>query len=390
MLHLNRDSTYYLFHESIGHLVILVLDFEQMNFSTYSADIDNISRNDWSELLPLFSDANLPQTWPSGGVTGGEKSLSHLILKGNEGIAAMAQVNIKKLLGIRAGVATVYWGPMWRRKGRAADYAVLDKVIEALKKEYVTKRGFLLRIWPIGFENSEEGTKSILEKHGFTRNSRVQPYRTLLLDLSPSLEELRRNLAQKWRNQLNVAEKSNLRLLEGSSDEMYLTFLKMLDEMVSRKKFETQVDYGQYRRIQNNLPEHLKMKNFVCNCEGEAVAAGVFTAIGETGTYLLGATANKGLRVNGSNLIQWGVIKWLKGRGCQWYDLGGIDPSGNPGVYHFKSGLAGKSGKEVTHLGQFYLANNPISYYLNICIDRVNYARTKLHKGLKLFSRKGT
>ena len=28
--------------------------------------------------------------------------------------------------------------------------------------------------------------------------------------------------------------------------------------------------------------------------------------------------------------------------GCRWYDLGGIDPQNNPGVYHFKSGFGGE------------------------------------------------
>ncbi len=355
-----------------------------MTFPTYNVEIEKISKNDWAELLPSFSDSNIYQTWSMGGIKSGQKSLSHLILKGEEGVVAMAQVSIKKLPGLKGGIATVYWGPLWRRRGRPADYNVLDKMIEALKNEYVTKHGFLLRIWPVGFENSGEGIISILKKYGFTRNLRVPPYRTLLLDLSPSLEELRKNLAPKWRNQLNTAEKGNLRLVEGSNDEMYLTFLRMLHEMVSRKKFKSQVDYDRYGRIQNDLPEFLKMKIIVCACEGEPVSAGVFSAIGGTGTYLLGATANNGLRDNGSNLIQWAVIKWLKERGCQWYDLGGIDPSGNPGVYHFKRGIAGKTGREVTHVGQFYLATNPTSYFLNVCINWINSVRSKLLRGFEI------
>jgi lipid II:glycine glycyltransferase (peptidoglycan interpeptide bridge formation enzyme) len=33
------------------------------------------------------------------------------------------------------------------------------------------------------------------------------------------------------------------------------------------------------------------------------------------------------------------MIKWLKQKGCQRYDLGGINLDENPGVYHFKSGI---------------------------------------------------
>lgn len=358
-------------------------------FDNYGVEIDSIEKGRWEELLLEFNDASIHQTWSMGAVCFGERNLSHHVLRRGGEIIAMAEIRIRKLPIFKAGVATVFWGPLWRRKGKSADYTVLDKMIEALRNEYVFRRRLLLRIWPIGFENSEEGniSRSILQKYGFIRSHKVQPYRTLLLDLSPSLEELRKNLAQKWRNQLNVAERSNLSLMEGTSDEMYITFLRMLREMVSRKKFEGGVDYNLYGRIQSCLPDYLKMKIFICNCEGEPVSAGVFSAIGHTAEYLLGATANNGLKVNGSNLIHWGVMKWLKERACLWYDLGGIDPCGNPGVYHFKRGLVGKSGREVTHLGQFFLADNPISYFLNVCIDRINAVRAKLSRSLSAYSR---
>ena len=47
------------------------------------------------------------------------------------------------------------------------------------------------------------------------------------------------------------------------------------------------------------------------------------------------------------------MIAALKKRGNQFYDLGGIDPEGNPGVYKFKLGVAGKTGVETKFMGQF-------------------------------------
>ena len=48
----------------------------------------------------------------------------------------------------------------------------------------------------------------------------------------------------------------------------------------------------------------------------------------------------------------------MKENGCQWYDLGGIDPDNNPGVYHFKSGI---SRREIYHIGQFEISQSKIS-----------------------------
>jgi lipid II:glycine glycyltransferase (peptidoglycan interpeptide bridge formation enzyme) len=353
-------------------------------FEGYKVEIDSIQEAKWEQLLPEFDDSSIHQAWSSGKMQWGERNLSHLILKRDGKVVAMAQIGIKKLPVVKVGVATVYWGPLWRRNGKQEDYDILDKMIEALKNEYANKRGLMLRIWPIGFEVLDKRTISIINNHGFRRNLAILPYRTILLNLSAPLDELRKNFDQKWRNKLNAAEKQNLNIVDGDSIELYNGFLKMLKETVLRKKFETRIDYNAYRRIQCELPEFLKLKVFVCNFEGKPVSGGVFSAIGKTGNYLLGATANSGLRVNGSNLIQWCAIKWFKEKGCLWYDLGGIDPCGNPGVYHFKLGVAGKKGMDVTHIGQFYIGNKLICYFLNSFIDLSNYCRLEFGKMIGL------
>ena len=352
----------------------------------YSVEIDNISKELWEKNLLRFNDATIHQTWSMGKHSFGEKNLSHLVLKKDSEIIAMAQVSIKKLPLLRVGGARLFWGPLWQRKGEIIDYTVFERIIEALKDEYIIKRGLLLRVWPFALKQSGEEIIYIMCKHGFMRNSADQTYRTIMLDITPPMEILRRNLTSKWRNHLNAAEKNKLTLMIGADDMLLTCFFNMLQEMLSRKNFETHVNYSLYRQIQNDLPEDLKLKIFVCHCENMPIAAGVFSAIGDTGEYLFGATANNGLKLNGANLIQWEAIKWLKEKECKWYDLGGIDPHGNPGVYHFKSGVAGKSGLDGMFLGQFYLSYNSISYFLYSCINIISNMRRRLPTGLKLFS----
>ena len=79
----------------------------------------------------------------------------------------------------------------------------------------------------------------------------------------------------------------------------------------------------------------------------------------DSAIYLLGATADDGLNAKGAYLLQWNLIQWLKTKGVRWYDLGGIDPEGNPGVYSFKRGL---SGLDVCQLPPLVACNNIFSY----------------------------
>jgi lipid II:glycine glycyltransferase (peptidoglycan interpeptide bridge formation enzyme) len=111
--------------------------------------------------------------------------------------------------------------------------------------------------------------------------------------------------------------------------------------MRKRKAFETTVDVEEFARIQESLPESHRMRVFICEDKGLPVAGLVASAMGDSAIYLLGATSDAGLKSQGAYLLQWTLIQWLKESGVRWYDLGGIDPIGNPGVYAFKKGFSG-------------------------------------------------
>jgi len=84
----------------------------------------------------------------------------------------------------------------------------------------------------------------------------------------------------------------------------------------------------------------------------------VASAIGDSAIYLLGATSDDGLDSKGAYLLQWTLIEWLRNSGVKQYDLGGIDPEVNPGVYHFKKGF---SGSDVCQLNPFIASSSALS-----------------------------
>jgi lipid II:glycine glycyltransferase (peptidoglycan interpeptide bridge formation enzyme) len=175
----------------------------------------------------------------------------------------------------------------------------------------------------------------------------MKKYRTLLLDLSPELSDLRSALRQKWRNQLNRAEKNLLELEHGTEGVLFDRFVTLYEGMVQRKGYDPGVDINEFRRMQDLLPESSKMQVLLCLSEGQDVAGAVYAAIGDTGSYLHGATGEAGMRLKGSYLCQWRMVETLRSCGYRWYDLGGIDPDLNPGVFHFKSGLSGRDASTV-------------------------------------------
>lgn len=346
--------------------------------ANYTVEIDNVDLTTWSALLMLFDDASIYQTWSYASVMYGRDHLHHIIIKKNSKVVAIAQVGIRRFPFLHMATANVHWGPLWRRKGHVHDYNNFAIIIDALKHEYAVKRKYLLRIWPNIIDTPENEAKKIILDNNFIYNSTDRPYRTLRLDITSSLDVLRKNLDQKWRNQLNRAEKNNLTINEATSDTLYQIFLKLQKEMLERKNFMPGVNYEQYQQIHNGLPEEQKMRIFTCESSGEPVAIAMCSGIGDTGIYMLGATGDKGLKLNGSNLLQWSMLKWLKDQGCKYYDLGGIDPEENPGVYRFKCGVSGKSGEDTQLIGQFIYYNNINAKTLNLFINKTKYLRKRL------------
>src|SRR5215831_4913394 len=323
----------------------------------YKVEVDNVTESEWSSLLDQFDDANIYQTWAYGAVRWQEKNLSHLILKQGGQIVAIAQLRIMRPARLPFGIAYLRWGPLFQKRGRELSPEILHAIARALRDEYVTRRGLYLEILPNAFSGSLRAKAFRLAFSSFDHQPGIsdEQYRTLVLDLSPQLDILRKSLDKKWRNQLNAAERNALEVIQGESSELYHEFSGLYVQMWQRKRFESLVSVEEFLQIHERLFENQRLRILVCRQQGKPVSGLVCSAMGGTGIYLLGATNEEGMKSKGSYLLQWTAIRWLKESGIAQYDLGGIDPGANPGVHHFKSGM---SGADVSHMDAFIACSN--------------------------------
>jgi lipid II:glycine glycyltransferase (peptidoglycan interpeptide bridge formation enzyme) len=326
----------------------------------WQVEVDLATATEWSKMLDLFSDANIYQTFAYGGVRWGGKNLSHLVLKRDGEVLGMAQLRIVRPTPLKFGMAYLRWGPLCVRRGEPLAPEVFTNMAHALEEEYVGKRRLLLRVLPNAFARSPRAEAMQTAFSRFTPETLTSEntYRTFVLDLSSPLDELRKNLDAKWRNKLSGAEKNNLQVVAGNGREEYQTFCQLYHQMRQRKNFETTVDVEEFQRMQENLPEPQRMRILICLNQGIPVAGLVASAMGDSAIYLLGATSDAGLHTKGAYLLQWTMIRWLKENGIRWYDLGGIDPEGNPGVYSFKKGF---SGLDVCHINPLVASTSAVS-----------------------------
>jgi lipid II:glycine glycyltransferase (peptidoglycan interpeptide bridge formation enzyme) len=225
--------------------------------------------------------------------------------------------------------------------------------------------------------------RQILSEEGYSAATRVKNNRTILMDVSPPLDTLRRGLSGDWKRNLKAAEKRQLKIVEGTGDDLFETVIDIYKDMVSRKGFPEPTDITKFRRVQALLPDALKMKVSICSAGDEACAALVWSEIGEAAIELFAATRHTSLKIGAAYSLRWRLVEHLRQGRIQKYNLNGINPEQNPGCYHVKSGLAGNAGSEVSYLGAFESKGNIASEYcvrvgegMRVIYDRLR-ARTR-------------
>lgn len=321
--------------------------------SGYSAEVGAIADEHWFELTQMFADANLYQLWQSGVAPRAFPGVGRLVLVKDGTVVAAAETRLFTLPFTNIGIAYLRWGPMWRRSGAEPDVEHFRQAVRALRNEYVGKRGMILRVNPRLFVEDDAACERILAEEGFSApGSSSQPERTLVMDLSPSLEDLRASLDKKWRNCLSKAERGGLTLTIGTGPELFAEFNGIYAQMLERKQFAPSADFDSHVRLQALLPDSLKMTVIIARANGEPCAGAICSAMNDTALYLFGATNELGMRTCGSYLVQWEAVKLLRERGVREYDLHGINAVANPGTYNFKKGLAGRDGREAAFVGQ--------------------------------------
>ena len=355
-----------------------------IRFGQYTVEVDQIDQSGWEGVLQKFDDANLLQTWSYGSARWGQNNLSHVVLRRNGKIVSAAQVVIKTVPFFGVGIAYVKCGPLWRLRGMERDPEVFRHTLRELRRIYASGRGLLLRIFPADTEDGTGALRMLFEEEGFGRDLTAPTRRTAVIDLSYSVEELRSSLRPTWRRNLVLAERTKLDIIHGTAPELFDVFAGLYQETLDRKRKLAAVSMGQFKEIQRDLPAALKMRVMLCEFRGEPIAGVAVPCFGKTAVNLLGATAEKGLKLRASYFLQWQMMQWLKEQGCRWYDLDVIDQRNHPGLTQFKSGFAGRLGVTPEYVGRFESCGRPLSRVSVKLGSRLNstYKRMKLRSRL--------
>lgn len=216
-----------------------------------------------------------------------------------------------------------------------------------------------------------------------------QPAQTIILDLSKSEEQLMKEMHQKTRYNVGLAERKGVRVYHarGKDANAFETFWALVGETTNRRAFSSH-EKSYYRTMLETLagdPEREGKKRPVAQLvfaehDGRVLAANLMIWFGDTVTYLHGASSNVRREVMAPHALHWELIKEAKRWGYADYDFWGVAPEAVPagrqsverhplaGVSRFKRGWGGTY---VQYPGTFDLPLDKLAYFAYSLVRRL-------------------
>ncbi len=275
-------------------------------------------------------------------------SPEHLMLEGG-GAALILTRRIGPLV-----VMYVPKGPMLAYDDPAATEAALAQ-IEALARR---RRAIWLKIDPdvvigTGVPDTADSAddpiggrvEATLKRRGWHYSaSQVQYRNTIVIDLTPSEDDLLKQMSQGTRYKVRYAPKHGVTVRLGTPDDLPLLH-RLYAETGARDGFLTR-PLSYYEDEWGALMRAGLAQPLIAEFEGVALAHVILFRFGGTCWYFYGASSSEHRNLMPTYLLQWEAMRWAKANGCTGYDLWGapnvFDESDSMwGVFRFKEGFGG-------------------------------------------------
>jgi hypothetical protein len=107
----------------------------------YTFVVDSFSVEQWQMFSGAFVAMNIYQTWEYAELhsSGLLRHVSRaVVLDSADSPKVTAQFRMKKLPGIKVGVADVEWGPLWDTEDKQSGYEALSFFVRRVRQEYST------------------------------------------------------------------------------------------------------------------------------------------------------------------------------------------------------------------------------------------------------------
>ena len=255
------------------------------------------------------------------------------------------------------------YGPIFDRnagsKEKKEAFALLLKEIKNIAKE---EGAVFLRIEPIF-------SLPPLPKDCYSAPAarRIQPQKTIILDLKKSAEEILKNMHKTTRYNVRLAIRRGvkIKILDNYSDVFY----RLLEKTKKRQSFVSHKE-EHYKKLFSIKDSDFKIKMFLAEYEKMIISASIMIFFGKTATSLHSGSDYQYRALKPAELWHWESFLEAKNLGCERYDFWGVDEKKFPGVTSFKRGFGGK---EIEYPPGIDIIYNPLAYRTYRILRTIKY-----------------
>lgn len=191
----------------------------------------------------------------------------------------------------------------------------------------------------------------------------IQPGHNMVLNIDGKTEEeLMKSFAEKTRYNIRLSGRKGVTVRYSRDVEDLKKFYEIYEITTIRDKIGKR-PYEYFERMLEAYDE-TKLRIYIAEHEGQALAAAIATNIGGELFYVYGASSNEKRNLMPNYAMQMAMIRWGIETGCKTYNFGGVlnlDP--NNGLYKFKIGFCREEGLEE-YIGEINKVYKPFIYFL--------------------------
>jgi len=333
----------------------------------------------WEDFLLKCKEKTFLQSWNWGEFNEkmGNKIWRLGVFDKDDLVGAALVVEIKAKRGT---FLLIQHGPNINEQGTKNREQILATLLDKLKKIAKKEKVSFIRMVPLWKKNEEN--QKFLQGFGFRPAPMpASAYEaTLKLNLSPSEEELLKNMRKTTRYLIRQALKdAGLEILKSDRIEDVELYNKLNQEVAGYQQF---VPFSlQFVKNEFNvLAKDNQALLFFGKYQEKIIASALVVFWSDIGFYHQAALSPKYHKIPIAYLLQWEAIKEAKKRGCILYDFWGyVNPNENPehpwaGPTLFKMGFGGKP-YEYVKTQDFPLSKK---YWLTFIFEKLR----KIRRGL--------
>ena len=255
-----------------------------------------------------------------------------LVHSGDELLASAVMMH-RRFFGL-INFTTLFRGPVWLEPAQADGEKVA--ILQAISQQYPKWRWRFLALQPEQADGP--ATRSMMTSAGLARV--MGGFATAWLDLRPPAATLRANMNGKWRNQLVKAEKAKLTVSTGGSKARHYGWLLEKETAQRSNRGYSALPAEFITRYCTAMAGSGKPAALsISLLEGrDKIAGGLFLLHGNSATYQVGWTGQRGRQLCAQNLVIFEAVKALKALGISFLDMGGMNSDTMAGIARFKLG----------------------------------------------------